>query len=153
MWCLRHRIEDSVIREKAENENIRKRFKKELENSNKFIISNFVKSLTEQVEDLFRATDNVDLECCKKNNELKTLYQGVEIIKRNLLKTFKNYNIERLYPLNQLFDPKLHEAISQVTNKEKKHNVILNVVHSGYSISGRIIRPASVIVNKNSPVV
>ena len=53
-------LKEQLIREKAENENIRKRFKKELEDAHKFAISNFVKNLTEQVENLFRASENID---------------------------------------------------------------------------------------------
>ena len=62
-----------LIREKAENENLRKRFKKELEDTHKFAISKFVKNLTEQVENLFRASDNIDLKSCEEKTAKPSL--------------------------------------------------------------------------------
>ena len=137
-----------VIREKAENENLRKRFKKELEDAHKFAISKFVKNLTEQVENLFRASDNIDIKSCDENNELKTLFEGVEITKKNLLKVFQDFDIQRIYPLNQSFDHRFHEAISQVVDEEKEPNTIINVVQAGYIINDRLLKPAVVIVTK-----
>ena len=97
-------LKDLLIREKAENENLRKRFKKELEDTHKFAISKFVKNLTEQVENLFRASDNIDLKSCEENSELKTLLEGVDITKKNLLKVFHDFDVERIYPINQIFN-------------------------------------------------
>ena len=141
-------LKDLLIREKAENENLRKRFKKELEDTHKFAISKFVKNLTEQVENLFRASDNIDLKSCEENSELKTLFEGVEITKKNLLKVFHNFDVERIYPINQIFNHELHEAISQVEDEDKEPNTIINVVQAGYTINGRLIKPAIVIVTK-----
>ncbi|EDV18466.1 hypothetical protein TRIADDRAFT_35104 [Trichoplax adhaerens] len=141
-------LKDLLIREKAENENLRKRFKKELEDTHKFAISKFVKNLTEQVENLFRASDNIDLKSCEENSELKTLFEGVEITKKNLLKVFHDFDVERIYPINQIFNHELHEAISQVEDEDKEPNTIINVVQAGYTINGRLIKPAVVIVTK-----
>ncbi len=141
-------LKDLLIREKAENENLRKRFKKELEDTHKFAISKLVKNLTEQVENLFRASDNIDLKSCEENSELKTLFEGVEITKKNLLKVFHDFDVERIYPINQIFNHELHEAISQVEDEDKEPNTIINVVQAGYTINGRLIKPAVVIVTK-----
>ena len=141
-------LKDLLIREKAENENLRKRFKKELEDSHKFAISKFVKNLTEQVENLFRASDNIDLKSCEENSELKTLFEGVEITKKKILKVFHDFDVERIYPINQVFNHELHEAISQVEDEDKEPNTIINVVQAGYTINGRLIKPAVVIVTK-----
>jgi len=137
-----------IIREKAENENLRKRFRKELEDTHKFAITRFVKDLVEQVENLFRATDNIDINLHEKNNEFKGLYEGVQITKKNLLKVFQNFSIKRIYPLNQIFNHEFHEAISQVINNEVESNTIINVIQAGYTINGRLIRAATVIVTK-----
>ena len=141
-------LKEQIIREKAENENIRKRFRKELEDAHKFAIGNFVKNLTEQVENLFRASENIDLKSCEENSELKTLFEGVEITKKNLLKVFHDFEIQRIYPLNQSFDHKFHEVISQVVDNEKEPNTVINVIQAGYSIRDRLLKPAIVIVTK-----
>ena len=141
-------LKEKIIREKAENENIRKRFRKELEDAHKFAIGNFVKSLTEQVENLFRASENIDIKACDDDKELKTLFEGVELTKKNLLKVFQDFEIQRIYPLNQSFDHKFHEAISQVVDNEKEPNTVINVIQAGYSIRDRLLKPAVVIVTK-----
>ncbi len=141
-------LKEQIIREKAENENVRKRFRKELEDAHKFAIGNFVKNLTEQVENLFRASENIDIKACDNNKELKTLFEGVEITKKNLLKVFQDFEIQRIYPLNQSFDHKFHEAISQVVDSEKEPNTVINVIQAGYSIRDRLLKPAVVIVTK-----
>ncbi len=141
-------LKEQLIREKAENENIRKRFKKELEDAHKFAISNFVKNLTEQVENLFRASENIDLKACENNTELKTLFEGIEITKKNLLKVFQDYEIQRIYPLDQNFDHQFHEAVSQVVDNKREPNTVVNVIQAGYSIRDRLLKPAIVIVTK-----
>ena len=141
-------LKEQLIREKAENENIRKRFKKELEDAHKFAISNFVKNLTEQVENLFRASENIDLKACENNNELNTLFEGIEITKKNLLKVFQDYEIQRIYPLDQNFDHQFHEAVSQVVDNKREPNTVVNVIQAGYSIRDRLLKPAIVIVTK-----
>ncbi|WPX96993.1 nucleotide exchange factor GrpE [Candidatus Bandiella euplotis] len=142
------KLKDALIREKAENENLRKRFKRELEEAHKFGIANFVKSIIEQFENLFRALENVDRESCKSHKEFNTLFEGVEMSKNNLLKSFQEFDINRIYPLNEQFDHNFHQAISQVTDEHKEPNIIVNVVQAGYTIKDKLLRPAIVIVSK-----
>ena len=141
-------LKDLFIREKADNENLRKRFKKELEDTHKFAITNFAKALIEQLEDLFRALENINQEACNSNKELKTLFEGVEMTKRNMLKSFEDFGIHRVYPLNEQFNHEYHQAISQVIDNGKEPNTVVKVVQAGYSIKGRLLRSAVVIVSK-----
>lgn len=142
------KLRDLLIREKAENENLRKRFRKELEDAHKFAITNFAKAIIEQLEDLFRALDNVDQGLCASHKEFKTLFEGVEMSKNNMLKNFGDFDIRRINPLNEMFDHDLHQAISQVVDNSKEPGTVVNVVQAGYIIKDRLLRPAIVIVSK-----
>ena len=142
------KLKDSFIREKAENENLRKRFKKELEDVHKFAIANFAKALIEQLEDLFRALENIDAEACSSHKELKTLFEGVEMTKRNMLKSFESFGIHRIYPLNERFNYEYHQVVSQVVDNDKGPNTIVKVIQAGYSIKDRLLRSAVVVVSK-----
>jgi molecular chaperone GrpE len=142
------KLRDLLIREKAENENLRKRFRKELEDAHKFAITNFAKAIIEQLEDLFRALDNVDQGSCASHKEFKTLFEGVEMSKNNMLKNFGDFDIRRINPLNEMFDHDLHQAISQVVDNSKEPGTVVNVVQAGYIIKDRLLRPAIVIVSK-----
>ena len=141
-------LKNLIILEKAENDNLRKRFEKELYATKEFAISNFVKYFTEQIENLFRAIDNINLYYCKKNPEIQVLFEGVNITKKNLLKIFLNFKIERLYPFNTKFDYRFHEAIAQVVDGSKPSDTILTVVQAGYKMNNRLIKPAIVVVSK-----
>lgn len=142
------KLKDLFIREKADSENLRKRFKKELEDAHKFAITNFAKALIEQVEDLFRALENVDQDACSTHKELKALFEGIEMIKNNMLKSFEDFGVRRIYPLNEQFNHEYHQAISQVVDNDKEPNTIVKVVQAGYSIKERLLRSAVVVVSK-----
>ena len=141
-------LKSLIISEKAENDNLRKRFERELNVTKDFAISNFVKYFTEQIENLFRALDSINLYYCKKNPEVRVLFEGINITKKNLLKIFLDFKIERLYPFNTKFDYRFHEAIAQVFDDSKPSDTILTVVQAGYKMNNRLIKPAIVIVSK-----
>lgn len=142
------KLKDLFVRERADNENLRKRFKKELEDAHKFAITNFAKSLIEPLEDLFRALESVDKDILASNQELKILFEGVEMTKRNMLRSFEDFGIDRIYPLNEQFNHEYHQAISQVVDNDKTPNTIVKVIQAGYSIKGRLLRSAIVVVSK-----
>ena len=131
------KLTDLFIREKADSENLRK-----------FAITNFAKALIEQVEDLFRALENVDQDACSTHKELKALFEGIEMIKNNMLKSFEDFGVRRIYPLNEQFNHEYHQAISQVVDNDKEPNTIVKVVQAGYSIKERLLRSAVVVVSK-----
>lgn len=141
-------LKNLVIFEKAENENLRKRFQRELNDTREFAVGNFLKYFTEQIENLFRAIDNVNFQYCKKNPEIRVLFEGINITKKNLLKTFLDFKIERIYPFNLKFNYRFHEAIAQVCDNSKDTNTIINVIQAGYKMNNRLIKPAIVVVSK-----
>lgn len=144
------KLEGMVMTEKSENENLRKRFHKELETTRKFVLIKFVKHFTEQIENLFRALDNIDILSCRNNPELRVLFEGVNITKKNILKVFSNFKIDRIYPLNCIFDYKFHEAVSQISNDHVSDNTVISVIQAGYIMQTTLIKPAIVIVSKKN---
>ena len=65
-------------------------------------------------------------------------------------KLFENNNIKEINPLKEIFNPEYHQAISTKSDKTLKENQIIEVVQKGYQLNERIIKPALVIVVKNS---
>ena len=74
--------------------------------------------------------------------------QGVELTLKSFLDVLKRANVEPVDPESEPFDPQLHEAISMVKNPEVEPNTVLNVVQKGYTLNGRLVRPAMVMVSK-----
>jgi molecular chaperone GrpE len=143
-------LKDLVLREKAENENLRKRYIKELEDTNKYAITNFARDLIEVQENMHRALENISSEEIEKNPNIKNIVNGIELTKNSLATTFEKYGINRIYPIDQLFDHNYHQAIVQIPTSEKPEGTIVQVIQAGYTIKDRLLRPALVAVAKTS---
>ncbi len=76
--------------------------------------------------------------------------EGVEITLNDLKSTFGQFNIEAVDPEGEPFDPQLHQAMSMIENPEVEPNTVINVMQKGYTLNGRLIRPAMVIVSKGN---
>ena len=136
---------DSLLRAKAEVENIKKRSQKEVENAYKFS----TESLLQEIIPIY---DSLDLSS-KLSDESLTAAQvkeGNKLILTMFQKIFEKNNIKEINPLNESFNPEFHQAISTNKDTTKKNDVISEVVQKGYMLNGRVVKPALVIVVKNS---
>ncbi len=78
-----------------------------------------------------------------------TILQGVQLVRQQLLETFKRYDVRRLDADNQSFDPDHHDALSTVrVSNPESDNVVVTVVKPGYLVGDDVLRPASVVVGK-----
>ena len=136
---------DSLLRAKAEVENIKKRSQKEVESAYKFS----TESLLQEIIPIY---DSLDLSS-KLSDESLTAAQvkeGNKLILTMFQKIFEKNNIKEINPLNKSFNPEFHQAISTNKDTTKKNDVISEVVQKGYMLNGRVVKPALVIVIKNS---
>ena len=131
---------DAWLRAKAEAENIRKRTAIELANAYKYAIEAVAVELL-PVKDSLEATLAAD------SAELETLRSGVDLTLKQLNAVFGKVNLREINPIGEKFDPHQHQAISMLPS-EKEPNTVINVLQKGYSLHGRVIRPALVTVSK-----
>jgi len=135
---------DALLRAKAEVENIKKRSEKEISNAYKFS--------TEGVFlDLIPIFESLDIAVTQdsKNISLESLQEGNKLLK-NMFDSFLEKNsLEVINPINQKFDPNLHQAIKTVKNEKRENNTIDEVLQKGYKLLDRVIKPALVVVIKN----
>ena len=78
----------------------------------------------------------------------KSIAEGVELTLKGLLDAMKKYNIEAVDPAGEPFDPQLHQAMTMVENPDVEPNTVISVMQKGYTLNGRLIRPAMVMVSK-----
>lgn len=142
-------LKNTVLRLMADNENIRKRFTKELEESNSYAIHGFAKDVVEILENLNRAIDNVPSQEMEDASALKSFADGVIMTKKILEDVFNKYGITRLHPLLDKFDHNYHQAIGQAPDATQPPNTVLQVIQAGYRIKDRLLKPALVIVSTN----
>jgi molecular chaperone GrpE len=140
---------NELLRSKADLQNYTKRVENEKIEAIKFSNQNILKAMTTPLDTLFLALA-VDVNQANPEEILKTLYQGVEITKNELLKTLANFGLNRTDPIGQKFDPNLHQAISKIVDETKEENTVTTVVQSGYELNGRVVKPALVIVSSKN---
>ena len=134
---------DVAVRAKAESENIRRRAEREVTNASKFALERFAKEILAVVDSLEKA-----LEHPLENDAQKAMHEGIELTYKLLIDTLNKFSIEQIAPLGDAFDPGLHEAMVMQESADHEPNSIMHVVQTGFSLNGRLIRPARVIVAK-----
>lgn len=134
---------DIAIRSVAESENVRRRAEREVSNASKFALERFAKEILGVVDSLEKA-----LEMPAEEASLKAMREGIELTHKLMLDTLSKFSIEQISPLGLSFNPELHEAMVMQESPEHEPGTVIFVVQTGYSLSGRLIRPARVVVSK-----
>ncbi|KAF8933836.1 co-chaperone GrpE [Dissophora ornata] len=140
-------FKDRLLRTLADMENLRQRTAKEVANTKDYAIQKFAKDLLDTADILEMAIKNVPAEELSENSSnihLKSLHTGVSMTRDELLKTLKRYGVESFDPMNEKFDPNLHQANFQVPMPGKEPGTVFDVQKIGFMIKGRVLRPAQV---------
>ncbi|PKM12161.1 MAG: nucleotide exchange factor GrpE [Gammaproteobacteria bacterium HGW-Gammaproteobacteria-3] len=133
---------DKAVRMQAEMENLKKRTQKDLEGAHKFALEGFTKELLPVIDSL-----ELGLKAATGDSEeVKKFREGSELTLKQFAAAFTKYNIEVLDPLGQPFNPELHQAMAMQPSAEVQPNTVLNVFQKGYTLNGRLLRPAMVVV-------
>ena len=135
---------NSYLRSVAELDNYRKRTEREIDNARKFAIERFAQDLV-TVGDALEAGITTGAA-----NPGPALLEGAQATLRQLQKAFEKAGIKLIDPIiGQPFDPAWHEAMVAQENRDQPANTVLAVIQRGYSLNGRLLRPARVVVSKS----
>lgn len=142
-------LKQQLLYKVAEEENIRKRNLKQLDETKKFAVASFSKEMIDVLENLYLATENIPEDLLKANETVNSIFQGVEMTKSSLLNIFSKHGITRIYPsIGDSFDHNIHEAVTYVDDNQHADNSIVSVMRAGYMIHDRLIKPAMVVIAK-----
>ncbi len=144
-------VEDKLLRELAENDNLRKRHEKELSDSYKFSIKNFSLDILTVSDNFQRAIHSIPKDDLEKSSVLKNLVVGLESVEKEMNVVFERNGVKPFESINEIFNPELHQAVSY-KNSDKKSGVIIEEMQKGYKIADRLLRPAMVTVSKGPEV-
>ena len=133
---------DKLLRSQAEMENLKRRTTKDLENAHKFALDGFVKALLEVSDALTMGIKSAKDE----KATIETTTEGLELTMKVFNSTLEKFGVESINPVDEKFDPELHEAVTMVPMPDKKSNTVLEVIQTGFTLNGRLVRPALVIV-------
>ena len=134
---------DRYVRSVADMDNFRRRTVREKDELRQFAASKVL-------EDLLPVIDNLVLGLAAAkapNADLKTLIGGIGMVAEQLKTSLASHGLKEVNPVGQPFDHNLHEAISQQPSAEVAEGSVTTVVRTGYTLNGRLLRPASVIVS------
>ncbi len=140
-------LKDQALRAKAEAENTRRRAARDVEAAHKFALERFAADLLPVVDSLERAVDAGAAE----DANIGAIAEGVGLSLKLFLDTLAKSGIERIDPVGTPFDPQFHQAMSMVESDSAEPGSVLSVLQRGYTLHGRLVRPAMVIVAKAAP--
>ena len=135
---------DQALRAHADTQNAKRRAEQEVDKARKFALERFTKELLPVVDNLERALESASAD----DEAIKPIAEGVELTLKSFLDAMSKFNIERVDPQGEPFDPNLHQAMSMVENDEVEPNSVIAVMQKGYTLNGRLLRPAMVMVSK-----
>ncbi len=135
-------MRDVQIRAQAEVQNIQRRAEREVANAHKYALEKFAGGLLEVVDNLERALQTP----ISEDEAQKAMHEGVALTLKQLLDTLKRHAVEVVDPLGEPFNADLHQAVSMQPSSVSEPNTVTAVLQKGYTLSGRLLRPAMVVV-------
>ncbi|MGU9869364.1 nucleotide exchange factor GrpE [Kluyvera ascorbata] len=138
------RERESVLRVKAEMENLRRRTEIDVEKAHKFALEKFVNELLPVLDSLDRALEVAN----KDNEEMAPMIEGIELTRKSMLDVVAKFGVQVVADINVPMDPNVHQAIAMVESEDVAAGNVLMVMQKGYTLNGRTIRAAMVSVAK-----
>ena len=135
---------DAALRAQADAQNVQRRAEQDVEKARKFALEQFTKDLLPVMDNMERALESASVD----DEALKPIAEGVELTLKSFQDVMGKFKIEVVDPQGEPFDPNLHQAMSMVENPDVEPNSVIAVVQKGYTLHGRLVRPAMVMVSK-----
>jgi molecular chaperone GrpE len=131
---------DRYVRAAAELENVRKRAARDMENARRFALERFA-------TELLAVMDSLEMGLQAANGaSAADILQGNQATLRQFAATLERFGVQEVDPKGEPFDPDLHEAMTMQPSDEVEPNTVLTVFQKGYTLNGRLLRPARVVV-------
>jgi molecular chaperone GrpE len=139
-------LKDQMLRVQADAQNVRRRAEQDVEKAHKFGQEKFSRELLSVLDNLERA-----LAATPESEETLALREGVDMTLQSFLSTLAKFNVEAIDPQGETFNPEFHQAMAMQENADFPPNTVMAVMQKGYSLHGRLLRPAMVMVSKGAP--
>lgn len=133
---------EARLRALAEFQNYRRRTDEERESLKGFLLSGVMESLLPIVDNFGRAVDSMNA-----STDIDKLREGISGIHRQLATVLEKNGVEQIVADGAVFDPNLHNAVMRVEDSDVPTDTVVEVLQPGYTIGGRVLRPALVKVS------
>ena len=135
---------DLALRAQADAQNVKRRAEQDVEKARKYALERFCAELLPVVDNLERALETISAD----DEALRPIAEGVELTLKSFVDALRKFQIEPVDPAGEPFDPQLHQAMTMIENPDAEPNTVLAVMQKGYTLNGRLVRPAMVVVSK-----
>lgn len=131
-----------ALRTLADMENLKRRTRIDIESAHKFALEKFVNALIPVLDSM-----EMGLEASVKDEAtIDTIREGLEMTFKQTLDVLGQFNVERIDPQGEKFNPQHHEALTMVPSPAHESNSVMDVIQKGYLLNERLVRPARVVV-------
>jgi molecular chaperone GrpE len=137
------RNKDLYLRSMAEVENIKKRTAKDKEEWVKYANETLLKSLLPVIDNLEKAIEHT-----RDKSSVKAIAEGLELTLKGFRDSLSKSGVNEVKASGTPFDPRLHEAAYEVNDDQTPDGVVVQELQKGYTLNGRLLRPAMVVVSK-----
>ena len=134
---------DRVLRQQAETDNMQRRVERDLANAHKYALDKFVPELLPVIDSMERS-----LQISSDEHAVKAVLEGISLTLQMFYGALEKFGVVQINPEGEAFNPELHQAVTVQESNNTKPGIVLNVLQKGYSLNGRLIRPALVVVSK-----
>ena len=139
-------LKDQMLRMQAEMQNIRRRADLDVEKAHKFGLEKFANEMLAVVDNLERG-----LTAAPDEEATQAIREGMQMTLDGLVASLAKFKVEVVNPVNDTFNPEFHQAMTMIETPAAPANTVIDVVQKGYTLHGRLLRPAMVVVSKGAP--
>lgn len=133
---------ERVLRMQADMENAQRRSERDIASAHKFALEKFVMELLPVIDNLERALEH------HSEDDSNSVLEGVQLTLKSFTSTMEKFGVQQVNPELEPFNPELHQAVATEANPTVKPGMVISVMQKGYTLNGRLIRPALVVVAK-----
>ena len=136
--------QEQMLRAHAEMDNLKRRHAQEIEKAHKYALDKFV-------NELLGVWDSLELgnaAAQDDNCDVAKLREGTELTLKMLSDVMTKFGVEQHNPDGEAFNPEFHQAMSMQPRDDVDPNTVIAVIQKGYSLNGRLVRPAMVMVSQ-----
>jgi len=135
--------QDAALRAQADAMNVQRRSEQEIDKARKFALERFCGDLLGVVDNLERA-----MESSSDAGGDAALIEGIELTHKGFMDVLTKYGVVPVDPMGEPYDPETAQAMSMVEQPDAEPITVVAVMQKGYTLNGRLLRPAMVMVSK-----
>jgi molecular chaperone GrpE len=134
---------DRLLRQQAEMDNMQRRVERDVANAHKYALDKFIPELLPVIDSMERS-----LQISSDEHSVNAVLEGINLTLKMFYGVMEKFGVVQINPEGEAFNSELHQAVSVQESADEKSGIVLNVLQKGYSLNGRLLRPALVVVSK-----